>query len=648
MKEKNIKFKILLLLIILFGFFGLAPYQFATGQAKSSQAVYPAPHYFRRWFRLLVGTRAKRLRLGVNVFVKFYQKMVPGPVAGPKKFSLFRFIFASFVFFVSLSFALPVYGATIYADNALSANCTSGNYSVANHNCTGSAGNAYATIQSAVTACSVGDTIYIRGGNYNESDIDIPANKNGSAWTAGNFTTLASYPGEWAIINGGGTTIYNCLRHTNGYDKTTGANPTQYWKFERLEITGCRNALWFTEGPLWIRYCYIHDNHPPAADEPEAGLWINLARENIVEYNYFYNNGVPGGTANYSNIGFDADYRDDENPTTFDPNHCTRKNTIRYNYIKANSDMNGIHYKNQQRFGTNTRTSAGVISSYADWGDKIHHNIIEGSLDYALTCDQDNCQAYNNIVHGGNLGIEFGFEQGLSSSVPRILNAVSYNNTVILANRSFGNSSGCDASGDICYDDGGAGAVPVPYTWHYNNISDQNHTTEWQEYPFVIAAEVANGRLATMTNVYIKNNLIHSPTWDGGYDNDHLLRGRAATYTMAEAAAAFSSIANNYVNTTASLYTSGYITNSSFIVSGSTTIANGGIGGSHPYLSGVTMPSYVGATNPNDNSWVAGVLGLATVSNLQNGGADDPNWIEGGGSTPDVTPPAAPSGLSVN
>lgn len=567
-------------------------------------------------------------------------------------FKKIKIIFIAIIFFGLFGLAGRSQAANIYADQTLASDCTSGNYSISIRNCTGSDGKAYNTIQKAVNACSIGDTIYIRGGTYSAFDIDIPANKNGSAWTAGNFTTLASYPGEWAIINGGGTTAYNCLRHTTGYDKTTGVNPTRYWKFERLEITGCKSGLWFTEGPLWLRYNYIHDNHPVSADEPDAGLWINLPRENIIEYNYFYNNGVAGGTANYSNIGFDADYRDDESPTTFDPDHCTRKNTIRYNYIKANSNMNGIHYKNQQRFGINTRTSAGVIASYSDWGDKIHHNIIENTSDYAITCDQDNCQIYNNIISGtsSTAAIQFGWEQGLSSSVPRILNGVSYNNTVIGAQKSYGNSSGCDAGDDICYDDGGVGSVPHPYTWHLNNISDKNQTDSFQGYPFVIAAELASGRLTTMTDVYIKNNLIHSNVSDGS--GRVLLRGRASYYTLSNAQSTFSSISGNYENNTSGLFvgSSGadkYITVGTFVI-GSATIANGGKGGNHPYLAGVTLPSYVGATNPSDNSWVNGVMGLTSLANLRNGSSADPIWIEGGGGTPDTIPPAAPGGLSVN
>jgi len=67
------------------------------------------------------------------------------------------------------------------------------------------------------------------------------------------------------------------------------------------------------------------------------------------------------------------------------------------------------------------------------------------------------------------------------------------------------------------------------------------------------------------------------------------------------------------------------------MVDGSKTLANAGIGVNHPFLPGVVIPSYVGATNPDDDVWVDGVSSLANVSTLMNGGAGDPDWIEGGG-----------------
>ncbi|OFX29427.1 MAG: hypothetical protein A2W92_13370 [Bacteroidetes bacterium GWA2_42_15] len=59
-------------------------------------------------------------------------------------------------------------------------------------------------------------------------------------------------------------------------------------------------------------------------------------------------------------------------------------------------------------------------------------------------------------------------------------------------------------------------------------------------------------------------------------------------------------------------------TRGSHVINGDTTIANGGIGGAHPYLEGVTLPSYIGATDPNNDSWVDTVLGLANLGTQTN------------------------------
>lgn len=67
-----------------------------------------------------------------------------------------------------------------------------------------------------------------------------------------------------------------------------------------------------------------------------------------------------------------------------------------------------------------------------------------------------------------------------------------------------------------------------------------------------------------------------------------------------------------------------FITKESHIIEGSTTIANGGIGGAHPYLSGITLPSYIGAVDPNNNGWIVDVLCLTDTDVLKNGKAGGP------------------------
>ena len=54
-----------------------------------------------------------------------------------------------------------IYAANIYVDKTLSSNCTSGNYSTSNRNCSGNDGNAYRTIQAAIDAMSPGDHIFM-------------------------------------------------------------------------------------------------------------------------------------------------------------------------------------------------------------------------------------------------------------------------------------------------------------------------------------------------------------------------------------------------------------------------------------------------------------------------------------------------------
>ncbi len=105
----------------------------------------------------------------------------------------------------------------------------------------------------------------------------------------------------------------------------------------------------------------------------------------------------------------------------------------------------------------------------------------------------------------------------------------------------------------------------------------------------------------------------------------------------------------NYTNSTTGLFNGGagyleYSISPTFIVSGAVTIADGGNGGAHPFLS-ETLPSYIGAENPDDNDWIEGLYGLASVSYLTAITTDDPIWIEG--ATTDTTPPSYPTGLSV-
>lgn len=387
--------------------------------------------------------------------------------------------------------------------------------------------------------------------------------------------------------------------------------------------------MMFTQGPIWVKYCYIHDNvYGGNCDDLAGGLWINQATQCIIEYNWFsYNTGTTP-TANCGDITIEADYKDDLDPTNFNPDLAINRNIIRYNLVE--NSPTGIRHKNQQRFGTSTRTPTDVGSgSYAEWGDKWHHNIVRNFTTMGISPQQDNAQVYNNIVAidsetppDNTIGYQLGWEEGISSHQPILFNMVAYNNTAIKVAKSFGTSSGCDKdtpTGTCPQQPHGTPANEecYPYVWFYNNISDLNETDggDWR-YPVVIAAELPTGEYVNMTQVHFKNNLIHDPQNISA--NIVFIRGRGSYNTLAAAEAAFPQVSGNWQNTTAGLWLSTYIADPSFVV-GSATIGNGGIGGNHPYLAGVTIPNYVGATSPGSPTWVADVLSLASTTVLQAG-----------------------------
>lgn len=588
--------------------------------------------------------------------------------------------------FFSIVFAMPAYGATIYVDQTLGVDCTSGNYSTTNRTCTGSDGNAYITIQAAINAMSVGDTIYIRGGTYREdngnsnADIYIPTSKNGTAWTDGNFNTLTSYPGEWAIIDGegtapGGNTIGN--GDTNGvYQTCTDNNSTseiKYWKFERLEITGgCSpnndslggGGIRLRGGPNIIRYCYIHDNWdtesttvPGRADDNPSGVLLFVPHDSIIEYNYFYHNG--SYAMNGDQIKIFSDYKDEwrsSPPESCDPpnidviniDKAVRNNIIRYNYFNGDNGSTktdvGLKYKSSQVLDS----WDGSELTHKNYGDDVHHNIFVGHGQDSIGDEQnvilrqDYLQFHNNILRDSPLS------QSQYGSYRR-LRAVIYNNTVI-------------GSGLESYDESSPAHAFQNWDFFYNNIID-NFTAGISSYPVRIFAESAASLTNVVNNLVMDRNYIYRPNAGGStpYSIGYPLNGLDAKYGRLSTITFNSQYsATNYQKASSegsdnlfsgSSGASAYITRGSHTVSGSTTITNGGIGGNHPYLSDVTIPSYIGATNPTDNGWVEDVMSFAEMTdgvptNLQSGMPVDLD--DGEPSQGDTTPPSTPSGLSVS
>ncbi|MBC8440644.1 MAG: hypothetical protein H8D87_13315 [Deltaproteobacteria bacterium] len=548
--------------------------------------------------------------------------------------------------------------ATIYIDNKLDVSC-SGSYSVGARACNGSDGAAYNTIQEAINNCSVGDVIYMRGGTYNEIAIDIPESKNGSAWTSGNYTTLGSYPGEWAIVDGAGLNtnakwyFQAIFTHPTGYGTGESNNYTAYWVFERFEVTGGRVGFFLKADNIKWRYMYIHDNGRSrgVTDTLVAGILSVCPRYSTIEYCYFKDNiQSPVSDMNNSNILFDSDYKDGVgNGNAFNINAATHHNVVRYNYLVGSRIS--IRQKEQQRFGYNDRNPNEM--TYKEFGDKWHHNIILDASE-SIGASQDFIQIYNNITDST---INFGRRSGSTGDIPQIYNGVIYNNTVKrdATDSSYGSyttSGGYDPDFNNYYDNG-AQKIIHEHVWFLNNIA-ANNSSSYHDEPFSFhwnIPENSNMPSQNNANLIVKNNLIYNNKNKNefviGHNNDSSYSGCDYQYqTVPSINSCFSAWTGDaqVINWSSSMFglfmgstgSAQYAINTDFSLGGTKLAGTVGIGISHPYLSKV-MPIYVGAVSPNDNFWVESILqNVSSIAWLKEQGDGDPSWIEGSGQVSSV------------
>lgn len=521
---------------------------------------------------------------------------------------------------------------TIYVDNKLNVNSTR-TYSKSGRNGNGNNGRAFKTIQMALDSMKTGDVICIRGGVYTERKITIPLTKNGTSWNPGNFNTMISYPGEWAILDGQKNIFKETARAP--YLLGNSAGPSlKYWKFERIEIRNAttadgQNAAGFfgNHGPFHFRYCVFRDNIV-GYDGNNPGAIVGYTwKDCIVEYCYFYNNGATTKHRNSSHIVIFADYNEDahaEKGFNNDKYHIMR-NRYQYNlFVSAAGPAVAIKYKNDTFLtGRNPSAGKGYNDTWKEWGDHINNNIFRKSTDFAVAARQDFVQIYNNIFDSCFGAIAVG-----DWWRPTIYKAVVFNNTVL-----------------------GRGAQGLLFTHYkfysfqepalvqhvYNNIVDYCGD-DWISCDITLLEDKFTNPI--IDSFKIDKNFIHNPalTKDDpngtyvfwyGYTQDANKR-----HTMSDYNKRFPNSKLYYAKADGEnpLFKgkSGadrMITRGEYKLSAQETIANAGKNIRHPYLNGMTIPGYIGATDPkdpNNNRWVSDVLNLVNLSNNFIPGPQDP------------------------
>jgi len=157
----------------------------------------------------------------------------------------------------------------MYVDNLLSANTST--YSIQNRNGSGSDGNAFTNIQSAVNNRSPGDTIYVRDGTFQNvkvSGVFQSLCKITNSGTATLPIRIINYPGEHPKLVGlGYSDADDGTGQAVGPADTSKTEELVYIQADYVQVSGFDIGSSQTDGILidgsnfvYIADCYVHDN----------------------------------------------------------------------------------------------------------------------------------------------------------------------------------------------------------------------------------------------------------------------------------------------------------------------------------------------------------------------------------------------------
>ena len=527
------------------------------------------------------------------------------------------------------------FGDILYVDNRLTHNCASYDPQAGRGDaaCGTGSSRAYRKIQDAINAMNTGDTIYIRGGAYHETNpstncmIDIPTSKNGDSWQEGHYSTLASYPGEWAVIDGQSSAPKGVVLGHKGMSDYN--DELHYWKFELLEITGgCSPgdddqggaALWLPGGPFIVRFCYFHDNWDDSELNNPSAITTYRLHDSIIEFNYFKHNAC-SCASNCGQLTMYSDYKASWDQV--DINHAIHRNIIRYNLFDGGGAAYGFKNKAQQILGPIDESNL----AYKEYGDKIHHNIFLNHCRAGVEVDQSYIQVYNNIFDGDAIW------RGEYNQKFRLYVTI-YNNTIL---------NGYYISW------GARGGQFNPKEFLLNNILDNSPVGNDESRSMTFGPY--SSAPVDVSDLVIQHNYWYRPQGTEAHLNiAHQLNGSSSkcnnfTVSLFDKEYGYTNYMKSSSESSDKLMEGSYgaekyITRSEHIVSSGVTIGNGGIGTNHPYLSGVKIPSYLGATNPNDHEWVHGVLDQVSDPAWLASQTAEPRWVEGhgGGQVPGAPP----------
>lgn len=310
-------------------------------------------------------------------------------------------------------FSAPSWATTRYADNQLVSDCTSGNYSFSNRNCTGTDGNAYNTFAEVIAPTVAGDQICIRSGTVwtEQMDFQSPSSKSG---TVGNYITVGGCNGETPTIRWAATAANSYgpikARGARGYfifqnlvlDGINGANDARsgwairdgnhHFILQNLEIKNFKNVsgIYLSANDITIRNCKIHDQQSTllTSGTYHYAVYFHDGNNNLLEGNEFYNN-AGGGMQLYPGPINNAIIR----RSKFHDNN-NQKNTIHIGGVEVFSSPTGgggnitnVTFNDNWFYNNGSSPNAGT-----SWGLEVN------------TATVSNVNVFNNVFYGNKSG----------------------------------------------------------------------------------------------------------------------------------------------------------------------------------------------------------------------------------------------------
>jgi hypothetical protein len=288
----------------------------------------------------------------------------------------------------SSSYGPSVTAATSSAFNITSASPTYYVATTGNNANDGSIGSPWLTLAYGLThGTHKGDTLYLRTGTYAGVVIETGFIESGTAWTAGNFTTVAGYPGETVnITNGSGG---NIVKFQN--------NTIQYVLLQNLVFNGASAGGGQDAECVYVNADHIHFDHVTVKNSDNFGLGVSAGiTDASVLYSRITGNGVAGVDGTWGHglyiTGTHGVYKYNEVDSNYGYGfHLYGSGSeVTYNEVSHNTVHGNGHSGN---------ASAGILLSHGI-GNIAFDNLIYDNLDVAMMTysSADAAQFYNNTA----------------------------------------------------------------------------------------------------------------------------------------------------------------------------------------------------------------------------------------------------------